>query len=393
LVHLPSESRSRSNEIFLFQSREMTDLKILVVLCLLVFCCIMIAGLWPFHAPKNRVKWIGDANGLVFESHGTVVSARAFQTPDSPGVGPGSLEIWLQPSRREAAHTFLAFDNPSNPLSLLLYQYRSDLILRRERWSHMSHKLEEAYVENVFRERTPVFVTITSEARGTAVYIDGALVKVFPEFRITTKDFNSWLVFGTSPIANDSWSGLWRGLALYGQELSARQVARHYETWNANGEPDYKGDEHPLALYLFNEHEGRVVLDHGSSRTNLYIPERYQILRERFLEPPWEEYRDEWSYWEDVLINIGGFVPVGLVFCAYFTSVLRMGHPAVLTAIFGVAVSLTIEVSQAYLPTRNSGVTDIITNTLGTGLGIALYRWNSALFVKALNRIRIALFS
>jgi len=88
---------------------------------------------------------------------------------------------------------------------------------------------------------------------------------------------------------------------------------------------------------------------------------------------PWDEFQPSWSYWKNVMINIGGFVPLGFFFCAYLVSVRRMNRAVLATIVLGGVVSLTIEVLQAFLPTRDSGMTDLITNTLGTVIGTALY--------------------
>jgi glycopeptide antibiotics resistance protein len=127
------------------------------------------------------------------------------------------------------------------------------------------------------------------------------------------------------------------------------------------------------ALYLFDEHAGKIVHDYAGSGGDLYIPEHFLVLNQIVLEPPWKEILTQQSYLKNILINVAGFVPLGLLFCAYFSSVSRVRYAAAATVILGFTVSFTIEFLQASLPTRFSGVTDIITNTLGICIGVALY--------------------
>jgi hypothetical protein len=246
------------------------------------------------------------------------------------------------------------------------------------------------YVGEIFRNRTLPLITITSGAQGTRIYVDGALAKTATQFRLSPEDFTGQLVLGTSPVVSDGWSGQLRGLAIYEKELTAAEAARHFVSWTTKGRPDLGQNEHALALYLFDEQQGRTVHDRAGSGIDLQIPERYTILREKFLEPPWQEFYQGWSYWKNVGINIGGFIPLGFFFCAYLTMARQMSRPVLVTIILGAVVSLTIEVLQAYLPTRDSGMTDIITNTLGTGLGVLLYRWQAPLLHKTISRMTFA---
>jgi hypothetical protein len=194
-------------------------------------------------------------------------------------------------------------------------------------------------------------------------------------FPLLSGDFTGQLVVGDSPVGPDSWSGQLLGLAIYDQKLTAAQVLQHYEAWTNNRWRDLAENEDNVARYFFDEHAGRVVYNHVGSGVDLYIPQRYMIVNQRFLQPFWEEFRTDWSYWKNVLINIGGFIPFGFFFCAYLSSVRNIQRPALATIILGGGLSLTIEVLQAYLPTRQSGMTDVITNTLGTCVGITLFHF------------------
>jgi VanZ family protein len=337
---------------------------------------ILVAGLAPFERPRNSVTWLADENGVRFGRHGTIWSSGAFAAADAQGEPSCSLEIWLQPESTSASSTLLAFYTPEDPLQFLLQQYHALLILSRQTREN-ANRTQIIGTDGVFRRIEPVFITITSGAARSSMYVDGNLVRSFPGIRID-KECAGKLEIGTSPAGKSDWSGQLKGLALYQQELTAEEVLRHYQTWTTQGRPGLSGNERAIGVYLFNERAGNVVHNDIRPGIDLYIPKRFTVLHQEFLEPFWKEFKPSVSYWKDILVNIVGFIPLGFFFCAYWSSVRPIKHPRLTTVVLGLAVSLTIEVLQSYLPTRDSGTTDLITNTLGTFLGVRLYAWKTA---------------
>ena len=352
--------------------------KLFAVTCSLILGGILVACLWPFHSPRNEVAWLVYGNGIRFGRHGTILSSGVINPVNGPNESGRTLEMWLRPASAYESRTILAFYNPQRPGGFSLHQSMTDLLAETGRWNeeHRS-RTRKFYVDGIFRKKDLALLTLTSGPQGTDVYLDGKLVRAARQFRLTSNDLAGRLVVANSAVENDSWSGDLRGLALYNRELSAAQVLRHYETWTRTGRPGVAQDERVVALYLFNEHSGNVIHNQAAPGFNLYIPERYLELHHTFLETPWDEYHPGSNYWKNVLINIGGFVPLGFFFYAYLSLALRVRRGALVTIIIGGFISLMMETLQAFLPTRDSGMTDILTNTLGTALGVGLCRCTS----------------
>ena len=342
--------------------------KIPGLVCILVLCGTLTLALWPFHAPRNDASWLRNENGLRFSGYGTLLSTEKFQMADSEDQASSSLEIWIQPGLTYDASTLLAFSTSKNPLQFSLHQYRSGLILIRE---VQGVKSVIGIIDNVFDQTKPIFITITSGPANTAIYFDGSLARAFPGFRLG-KDFSGQLVIGSSPVVVDGWLGKLKGLAIYHKELTAQEVASHFETWTKQGAPELQPSEALAALYLFDERGGNVVHCAGHPDLNLYIPKRFSLPYQPLLKPLWKEYEFTWEYLANLLLNVIGFIPLGFFFYAYWRSAKPIASAALVTVALGFAVSLSIEILQSYLPTRSSGTTDLVTNTIGTFLGVKL---------------------
>jgi VanZ like family/Concanavalin A-like lectin/glucanases superfamily len=361
-------------------------------ICLAVVCVVLTLGLWPFHSPENDVSWLRDRSGLRFGKSSTVFSSHAFETKTVENESSGSVEIWLQPRRIWDSGTFLAFYTTGNPHQFSLRQFNGGLELQAGiRNDPDAAKTAIVYLKNTFVRSGPVFLGITSGINGMSVYVDGVPAKAEPHVQLSAKDLTGRLVLGDSPGQGDSWSGHLLGVAIYGRELTPTQVLRHYQTWGDRGRPEICGGERNLALYLFGERAGRIIHDSAGSGVNLYLPEKYTVLDQIFLEPFWKEFSMSRSYWAAVVKNVVGFIPFGFCFYACLCGH-RVKSAAIATVILGTATSLTIEVLQAYLPTRDSGMTDIFTNTLGTWIGIVTCRTVISVLAARFPRLPFAAF-
>jgi len=347
---------------------------LLRAICTLVLLGILVAGLWPFHTPRNEVNWLSQENGIILGKHGSIVSEGSFKARASRRDDSCSLEIWLKPSRVYSEGMILAFYRPeSRIVPFALRQYRGGLIVEHNLKNRFDKKME-MYIGDVFNIHKPVLVTITSGNAGTVVYLDGAFVKRAQGYAISNQDLTGRLVVGNAASTNYHWSGQLKGIAVYDRELSAPEVSESFLDLTKSRQLNSVTSEDLVARYLFDEGDGNVVHNRADPATDLLIPERFFVLNGQFLERPWDEYQPSWSYWKDIGINIVGFIPLGFCFYAYFCQFLKSGNSAVAVIALGFAVSLTIEVLQSFLPTRDSGMTDLFTNTLGTAIGVMIFR-------------------
>jgi hypothetical protein len=357
-------------------------MNVLRVLCVCVLAGILVAGLWPFHAPHNDVSWLSDGNGLRFGRHGVMLSSVTHDLAGLKGEMNCSLEIWVQPALIDTGGTLIAFYSPENRMGTFsLQQSLDDLLLRRVNVDRKRLVRSKWYIDHVFRKDKQMIVTITASPQRTMVYLNGVVVGASARFGLSGQDWTGRLVVGNRPLVDNGWQGQLRGLAVYNRELTAAEVSQHYADWTTNQGAKIK-KEGAAALYLCNEGYGAVIHNQLDPANDLHIPDRYFVLDAPLLELPWDEFEFSWSYCKDILINIAGFIPLGFFFCAYFSLEPPLDRTVLATIVLGAVVSCVIEALQAFLPTRNSGITDIVTNTLGTSLGAISYRsqWIRALF-------------
>lgn len=339
---------------------------------LTILAIMFLAGLWPFNfLPANNVAWLESRKGLEFGKNPIVLSRSALSFAD-PRWSSISLEIWLQPTGNWQVNTFLSIYTPENPKQFrMMYDHHLFLIRRNKRDAKGQWNDFAIGVDNAVFPDTPLFITITAGPKASSIYFNGKLAQVFPDYILSGRDLSGQLIFGTSPFWHETWHGEWRGLAIYGQELSPADVLAHYQKWTEGRQTELAKELVPTVLYDFHEGTGDAIHDLAGAAPDLFIPKYYSVPHKAILQWPWHDHPDR-SYVVDMAVNIAGFVPLGFLLSAFLWSTTRSQRPILAAILIGALVSLTIEILQAYIPQRTSGITDIITNTLGTAMGAVL---------------------
>lgn len=349
------------------------DRKKTKALFLMAIVAVLIATLWPFNPfPRNGVTWLRGTSGLKFQQPALVIGNGPLKPLAAQGAESYTLELLLRPAGIRSVHTILAFYTSTRPHQFLVRQWRDGLVVTHNAAveSDRSRKIKFD-VDHVFHPGKLILVTISSGTKGTTVFLDGQPVQSFPDFRISRDELLGEIVLGTSPTSFLPWSGQLCGLAIYSKELAPADAMLHYEQWTGPGgrPPDLNG---AIARYAFAEAAGNKVHNEVASEPDLEIPATFLVPHKSLLQSAPSEFKADWKYLSDVLTNIAGFVPLGLIVCAYFAWTKSRWKAILMTTVFCGMFSFVIEVLQYYIPRRGSGTTDIITNTLGAALGAGL---------------------
>jgi hypothetical protein len=345
------------------------------ILCGITVTAILGATLWPFNPlPPNQVRWLTEANGISFDGAGLVISDELLRAGENLTQQSCTLELLLRPAAVKSLYTILSFYTPNRPGQFLVRQWTDGLLVSHDVADDRNKiKRRKIDVDHAFEVGKILLVTIVSGPNGTTVYKNGRQAKSFRTFTISRNELSGQIVMGTSPVEYQPWLGEVRGLAIYSKGLTPAQVFEHYKAWTDGPGVDLSEPD-TVALYRLTERAGNKLHNAAHGGPDLEIPRNFTVPHKALLTSPVKEFQASWGYVKDILLNVGGFVPLGFVVCAYLALGRSRGKAIFFTIFAAGMLSIAIEILQAYIPRRVSGTTDIITNTLGATLGVALAR-------------------
>jgi len=339
-----------------------------VLFCCVIVAGILIAGLWPlqFH-PANMVSQ-EEHDGLVFGDRGIAYAPNVdWRYSQNSGF---SIEAWVNSAGPITSHVgdVICITQNNSCSDFLIGQWRSELIFGARYFdssgnvSHQEFGVNDGLTTNQWRH-----IVITSGMLGTRIIVDGVLRQEYSR-RLLIENSNGIIVLGNDAVGEEPWKGSIRAIAIYGRAMDDQEVSQRDDVWKNLGTPpapiqsatwfEFTGQQ-PPSLSFDRPRQGAVYLP------TKFIPPRRAVLR-------WDARLDRGGI-ADMVLNFLGFIPFG--FIASLTRKQRAGTKAAATwsVILGVALSATIEVTQAFIPGRSSSSTDLLFNSAGTLAGALLF--------------------
>ena len=212
---------------------------------------------------------------------------------------------------------------------------------------------------------------IISGPQGTDISLDGKPLKKYPGVRLLRENETlegHKLYLGNSADLSCPWSGSILGFAIYGKDWTSGETTEDRQT--ASGNLALCGDwTAAVACYRFDVLTGETIADLSGSANDLRIPIHLVFDKQSLGLPDSQSISTS-----DVALNLIGFVPFGFLVCLRLLTTGRLlPRSCLLFAIgAGFAASLFIEVTQVWLPGRDSSLLDLTANTMGSTIGASM---------------------
>lgn len=353
---------------------------LLTAACLLCGLSLLAIGLWPFNfRADNHAVLLPNAGGLKFETPaerskqdlgGMVFTPKPLACRSQDGCEAGALTIEIELRAENELSSCLKriveVRRPDGSTAFYLGQWKSSLIVRSFNTPPAKGKpYREIGAGGVLAAGRKSLVTIVSGPQGTDIHLDGQLFKNFPGARLLRENETlegHRVYLGNSPDLSCPWAGSVMGFALYGKAWTPAEAAGGPLTCSS-------GRVAAVACYRFDSLAGESIVDLSGAANDLWKPVRLVFDKRPLGLPDGQSFSAS-----DVTVNLLGFVPFGFLVCL---RLLVAGKSSTRSCFFLAiavcfAVSLAIELTQVWLPGRDSSFLDLTTNILGSAIGGAM---------------------
>ena len=324
---------------------------------------LLIAGLWPFNFWESNKAGIDAVNGL----HLSPPSSVYTSAPAEKLLDLRKFTILLHLSSdcygSNGYLRILSYSLDDEGINFMIGQWEDSLVfkLRASGKPEPIHFETEGILQKGERGR----VAIVFNGEKLVLYRDGHIKN---EKKTGPLSFSNWdgsfpLLIGSEANGKFPWKGNIYSIMIFDRPFLPEEV-QSFPLSVTSGHISEK----PIIDYSFNG-GGSQIKDHGIGQpAHLFIPERFTPYKRQLLALP--GIQDIRRNIGDILINVLAFIPLGFLLAGHFhRRDLALKNALLFSIIIGFLISLTIEVLQAFLPSRNSSMTDLIMNTIGTAIG------------------------
>lgn len=247
-------------------------------------------------------------------------------------------------------------------------RYKDLLIFFRTTSCFQNEKINHIEIKNVFSSNNKIQIIVAGVKGCVNIYLNGVLKKK----AILPGDFSNWYAdarirFGNDDSGKYSWDGSAYRYAVYDCAITQKN--------NIITDLKYDSDCSILKYEFKRTNLDNIIKDTGAFRAqqDLLIPDQFKVVGKSFLSFPNTYSFLSFEQIKDVLYNIMGFCPLGffLTLLLFSKNINLKFIPFYVTSL-GFILSMFIEILQIYLPLRSSSSLDLVTNTLGTFVGVII---------------------
>ncbi len=325
----------------------------------ILFCITLImllAGLWPFRFSFPNKAHITQRGMIRFSAPSFAYDDKALNPLEQKFLSDSnySLDLTLNgwPQQRRYVARIITLVNGGRE-HVVVGQWKTHLIVyaTEQIQGKRIGKTKELPVFNAFAKTKDFHLSCLQYKDTLLIYVNGELkrkagqVKLFDRF----PSGNNRFMFGSTQHGKFGYSG----------EFGEFRISRSL----MNYKPDI---------------EFTIGQRRGDGAHAIIVPKEFPLFLKPVLAYPWHDFTNDASYWSDIAVNLVGFLPFGFFMAAAMSARYKMRGKVnfkkvvIFTTIAGTAFSLTIELSQVFMPLRTSQLSDLINNGLGTMIGAIL---------------------